>query len=281
MRKVLLATTALVAITGVTAANADISISGNIEAEYLTVDGSDATFTTDGQLKVDATNTADSGVTYAVGWAMKMENTDGTDLIDHYYASMSSADMGTVYMGDINDSAPGLLDGALGRNMDIESENMTADTDTQLQSAAANDMVTYVSPTMGGLTVAVSADPNADNTSFGLRYNMSNFQVYFGSFEDQQNMGASTSIAGLSIGVGSRKTDGTTQKASDLAVKYALADGITVSALTAKGTDSDGATHKYSNVGAKYTIAPGVAAKIESGKDESAGYTYVSFDVNF
>ena len=81
MRKVLLATTALVAITGVTAANADISIGGNIEAEYLTVDGSDATFTTDGQLKVDATTTADSGVTYAVGWAMKMENTAGTDLI--------------------------------------------------------------------------------------------------------------------------------------------------------------------------------------------------------
>ncbi len=33
MRKVLLATTALVAITGVTAAHADISISGNIEFE--------------------------------------------------------------------------------------------------------------------------------------------------------------------------------------------------------------------------------------------------------
>ena len=38
MRKVLLATTALVAVSGVTAANADISISGNYEWEYTTND---------------------------------------------------------------------------------------------------------------------------------------------------------------------------------------------------------------------------------------------------
>ena len=38
MRKVLLATTALVAVSGVTAANADISISGNYEWEYMTDD---------------------------------------------------------------------------------------------------------------------------------------------------------------------------------------------------------------------------------------------------
>ena len=38
MRKVLLATTALVAVGGITAANADISISGNYEWEYMTDD---------------------------------------------------------------------------------------------------------------------------------------------------------------------------------------------------------------------------------------------------
>ena len=38
MRKVLLATTALAAVAGVTAANADLSISGNYEWEYVSND---------------------------------------------------------------------------------------------------------------------------------------------------------------------------------------------------------------------------------------------------
>ena len=63
MRKVLLATTALVAVSGVTAANADISISGNYEWEYTTTDagtvGSD-----DGNVNITAVNAADNGLTF-------------------------------------------------------------------------------------------------------------------------------------------------------------------------------------------------------------------------
>ena len=49
MRKVLLATTALVAVGGVTAANADISISGNYEWEYTTNDAG-TTWSDDGNV---------------------------------------------------------------------------------------------------------------------------------------------------------------------------------------------------------------------------------------
>ena len=54
MRKVLLATTALVAVSGVTATNADISISGNYEWEYTTNDAG-TTFGDDSHIVIKAT----------------------------------------------------------------------------------------------------------------------------------------------------------------------------------------------------------------------------------
>ena len=209
MRKVLLATTALVAITGVTAAHADISISGNIEFEYESGDATDD-MNTDGQIIVESSMTADNGVTYGVTWARKAE----TAGIDQYNASISSADMGTILLGNHNDNGPGMIDGSLGRNNDIESENQVATTDTAL-AGLSGVMATYVSPSIGGLTVAASTSSDADASGFGARYNMGGVEVYFGSVEDEQNMGAKTSIAGLTIAVGSLKNDTTDEKCSD------------------------------------------------------------------
>ena len=276
MRKVLLATTALVAVTGVTAAHADISISGNIEFEFESQDAGTDTMSTDGQLVVESSMTADSGVTYGVTYAQKMEASG----VDQFNASISSPEMGTVLLGNHNDNGPGMIDGSLGRNNDIESENYNTNAETAL-TGLSGDMITYVSPSIGGLTVAASSNANTDMSGFGARYTMSGMEVYFGSVEDQQNMGAKTSIAGLTIAVGAKKVDGTSAKANDIAVKYTLANGVTLAGVSARGTDSNGAKSKYSNIGAKYTIAPGVAAKIEAGDSAGAAYTYVSFDVNF
>ena len=276
MRKVLLATTALVAVTGVTAAHADISISGNIEFEFESQDAGTDTMSTDGQLIVESSMTADSGVTYGVTYAQKMEASG----VDQFNASISSPEMGTVLLGNHNDNGPGMIDGSLGRNNDIESENYNTNAETAL-TGLSGDMITYVSPSIGGLTVAASSNANTDMSGFGARYTMSGMEVYFGSVEDQQNMGAKTSIAGLTIAVGAKKVDGTSAKANDIAVKYTLGNGVTLAGVSARGTDSNGTKSKYSNIGAKYTIAPGVAAKIEAGDNAGAAYTYVSFDVNF
>ena len=64
MRKVLLATTALVAVSGVTAANADISISGNYEWEYTTNDAGTVHGSDDGNVNIKAVNAADNGMTF-------------------------------------------------------------------------------------------------------------------------------------------------------------------------------------------------------------------------
>ena len=63
MRKVLLATTALVAVGGITAANADISISGNYEWEYEMTD-TGTVFGDDGHINITAVEAADNGMTW-------------------------------------------------------------------------------------------------------------------------------------------------------------------------------------------------------------------------
>ena len=196
MRKVLLATTALVAITGVTAAHADITISGNIEFEYESGDAADD-MNTDGQLIVKSSMTADSGVTYGVTYAQKMEAAG----VDQFNAEVSSPEIGRILLGNHNDNGPGMLDGSLGRNNDIESENGMGANDTAL-GGLAGVMATYVSPSIGGLTVAASTSADADASGFGARYSMGIAEVYFGSIEDQQNMGVKTSMAGFTIAVG-------------------------------------------------------------------------------
>ena len=235
---------------------------------------------TDGQLLIDYTMTADSGVTYGVSQAQKFEK----DGVDHFYASISSPEIGTILLGNINDNGPGMIDGSLGRNNDIESERHYEAAGASWETAItglSGDMVTYKSPSIGGLTIAASSNANDDTTGFGARYNMSGVEVYFGSSEDQQNMGVKTSLAGFTIAVGSKKIDGTAAKASDVALKYTLDNGITLAALSASGTDANSAKRKYKNYGAKYTIAPGVATKIETGDADGTKYTYVSFDINF
>ena len=280
MRKVLLATTALVAITGVTAAHADISISGNIEFEYETTEDADAVMSADGQLIISSSMTADSGVTYGVTHARKME----TSGVDQFNAIISSPEFGMISLGNANDNGPGMIDGSLGRNNDIESERhyeaAGASWETAITGLGTN-MATYVSPSFGGLTVAASTNSNTDTSGFGARYSMSGVEVYFGSSEDQQNMGVKTSLAGFTVAVGSKKVDGTAAKSNDVALKYTMDNGITLAALSASGTDSASAKRKYKNYGAKYTIAPGVAVKIETGDADGTKYTYTSFDINF
>jgi hypothetical protein len=109
MRKVLLATTALVAISGITAANADISISGNYEWEYTNKD-TGSTFGSDSHITIKGTNAADNGMTFTAVTVL------GNGDLDSNHIKVDG-DFGTVYLGDVDgNSASSLMDGALGRN---------------------------------------------------------------------------------------------------------------------------------------------------------------------
>ena len=275
MRKVLLATTALVAMN-VTAAQAfDLSIGGNYEFEYTTNDAGDAA-TSDGQISFSASKTADNGVTWS--WNGDMKNDDGTGF-EGSYIKASSDEMGTLYLGDVDDDALTLMDGALGINNDIESQNTTTGVSTVTSNG--NSEINYISPSIAGLKLGVAMDVDNGKTGYALNYSMAGVSLYYGGTELGSSVGAKGSIAGFTIAAGSKSIDNSSAKASDIALKYTLDNGITVAGVSARGTTSLGAKVKYSNIGASYAITDGVAAKIESGDDNGNGYTWASVHVTF
>ena len=303
MRKVLLATTALVAFGGITAANADISISGNYEWEYTQNDAG-STFGDDASLYIKATNAADNGVTFTAVTMFGGGSDAGQANIENNYVEVTG-DFGKLILGDVDgNSAASLMDGALGRNKDIEgqlgaagqaTDGGTADTAIFLSGGA--DII-YMSPSVGGLQIGFSADlTDSDDSAtdgavdMAATYSMAGVNLFASSTSgqefDESNFGVSASLAGLNIGVGSRSEGGSSQaKSNDVGVNYTLANGLKIAALSASGTGRNGTTKiKMSNFGASYSIVPGVKLNAESGVFTNAGvdtnYTWIAVNMSF
>ena len=307
MRKVLLATTALVAVGGITAANAaDISISGNYEWEYTQGD-TGSKFSDDGHINIKAVNAADNGMTFTA--MTTFGGGTAANTTQNNYIQVDG-DFGTVYLGNVDgNSASSLMDGALGRNKDIEGQgglgseathSGTADTAIFLDGGA--DII-YMSPKVGGLQIGLGADlTDADAIAsdgamdMAVTYSMSGVNLFMsgtsGQAFDKSNYGVSTTLAGLTIGIGSMSESGTNAgvrsaaKSNDVGLQYTLPGGIKLAALSAKGTGRDGTTKiEASNFGASYSIVPGVKLNAESGvftkNNVDSNYTWIAVNMSF
>jgi hypothetical protein len=299
MRKVLLATTALVALSVTGAQAADISIGGNLETNFISTDSAD-TFALDGNVVLSASQTTDAGVSYEVVWSQRIEprTVDVTDTgvaaddeavalntVQQASLAISSADMGTLYLGNADDDAPGMMDGALGSNKDIEGNSWysgnyeTASYQTPLDGGGNG--ITWISPSIGGFKVGTSYFPGTDTSSYAATYSAGGISVYYGSNQDSSNMAVSGTIAGFTVATGVRKVDGSKNKATDMAVSYTLDNGIKIAALTAQGTNTAGTKQSYKNVGASYSMAPGVTLKVEAGDDMGTNFTFIGVNTSF
>jgi len=292
MRKVLLATTALVAMSVTGAQAADISISGNLETNYLNTGGGDS-MKLDGNVYLTATTASDNGVSYEVVWGQRIEpktidvtssaaGADKTDTGHIQQASLkiSSPDIGSLYLGQADDDAPGMMDGALPQNNDIESTNHAKGSwETALGGGDVG--ITWISPNVGGFQIGATTNPGKSTDATAVTYTMGGVSAYYGTNGNRSNVGVKGSVAGFTISVGASKVDGTKTKTNDMGFKYSLANGITLAGLVAKGTDANGAEKKYNNVGASYTLAPGVSLKVEAGEADNAGFTFIGVNTAF
>ena len=268
MRKVLLATTALVAMS-ITGAHADITISGNLETNYNN-DGTSSSMGQDGNITLKASSTSDSGLSTLVVANMGIQGR-AMDMEDSYMEL--SGDFGAIRMGN-TDMAGDVKDGVLGRNSDVYSfgvnsvfpSGATDYTDTQIMDNDSDTSLSYYSPSISGLQVYGGAVIDKEQV-MGINYSFSGFNLMYQNGSkaglDENVIGVGFSMAGVSINMGKKreKTVSTVTNSSDLNLKYSVSDALTVSYLIQKG--KQGSTkHSKSGLEAEYIIAPGVAAYV-------------------
>ena len=274
MRKVLLATTALVAMS-VTAAHADVSIGGGMDFQYTTSDSADDAASVDGNIKITGSMVTDTGLTVTV----VQNNALQSATVEDAFMTVSG-DFGTFILGQ-TDMVNDRNDGALGINNDVFSlEPVThgahIGTDTT-DSTDAN--IGFESPTMNGVKIYAGAVP-AGGSQVGANFSLGGMSMHvqtatgFTAGTDETSIGAKGSFGGATIALGKKQEDasGTKTDSNDLAIKYAVNDALTVSFLVEEG--KQGSTkHEKQSVEAAYSIAPGLSFYVGTSSVDTAGTT--------
>ena len=217
MRKILLASTALVAVAGVSAANAEISLSGGYDFTYTSVSDDITDNTTAGEngtsmgsdidLSASYSTTTDTGLSISVSYDIDGDTGDVS----------IGGDFGTLTMDDGNEAmGVGGGDADSVENMGIVGDN------TILYSGgeAINGGIIAYSTSFNGIEIGVGFGDggmatDADETSYGIAYSAS-----------VNGADVSVSYAAASTGSGTDADSSTDLNATSLAV------GVTVGGIS-------------------------------------------------
>jgi hypothetical protein len=288
MRKVLLATTALVAMS-VTAAQADVSVGGTAVFEIYSPSTGAQTFTSDGSVVIKGSTTTDSGLTFTAVQDAKFE---GAATINDAYVQVDG-EFGTLRAGQ-TDGALDRMDGALAANMDLEGTGGQAGSISGTAIGGDSQNISLHLPKMSGLSLYGETQADGAGSGLGMNYTIAGVglmvqQKTGGSGPDMTTMGATFGMGGIKVNVGSSTRDKTASaakiSANDIGMSYTMGE-ITFVATSARGKQGT-RTDKYSNVGVKYALAPGISAMVESGQSTAgvaatdADATWAALSVKF
>jgi len=287
MRKILLASTALVAFGTVAANAADVTINGTADWHYFNYDNASSAANSNGSyidqdmdLDFKFTETTDNGLslTFAVG-----VNEGGT--MDDQRLDIAG-DFGTLRLSNIDE---GLADQAMDESV---ADNTT--TLSPLMAMHGSDLNTntimYTLPSMSGLTVKAhfqdaGVTSKGDSTAFLAEYSadvsggsvkaqyISTSIDDTGAASDQSGQDYTTMALRINMndvqvtasqhnGTENTNTNDLTNNVFD--IKYTGIDGIAISAFTLSGDDDKNASYDFNQSAASvtYTIASGLTASL-------------------
>jgi hypothetical protein len=313
MRKVLLTTTALVGLGGVSAASA-LDISGQYEFNYTNADNGTVltggqnsnSFTSDGNIDFSGETTTDAGFTF--GGMIRLETNTAAAIEDQ--GLYVSGDFGYVMMGQTD----GVVDGMNNFMEGSDYVNIGAGTvqsalaavalnsSTGLGDSESTGKVGYRSPLISGFQVGFSLEDagtasKADTSSMMATYDMGMIKIGYGSSSTPSGTatGADTTRAQYGVGGsingftyaaswGTEKvsnvsgTSGNSSKidTSDFLIAYSM-DNVSVyyNVLTSEEKTGSNIGDKldHNEFGISYTIAPGVSALLSQGASDYADAT--------
>ena len=308
MRKILLASTALVAVAGVSAASADghISLSGGTDVSYTTVsdDGTDNasagengnSMASDTDLKAAWSTTTDSGLAIAVNYDIDADSGDAS----------ITGDWGTFSFDDGNEAM-----GVGGGDADSVSNMGIVGDNTILYSggeAIGGGMIAY-SNSIGGISFGVGMGNGgqasaADETSYGVSYSSSVNGADVSVSYAAASTGAVIDAVSIDMAQNAEKATRNDDNSSDtgfkdvkstnMGITYAVTDSLTLEAasVAAEGTFASNTDYKYdeSAYGIAYSVASGVTLTASysdftqsggGGTDVSGSGTTVKLAISF
>ena len=320
MRKVLLATTALVAMGGVSAASADITLSGSASYNYITNSGTGSQGTLAGPANAesrDMSTTVDANIAMSSSLDNGM-TLDGLVSLDEGGVDDSgwsiSGDFGKLAFGGTANDGFGTT--ATGLTAD-EGITLSATTGTTAGTALAipyktvhNDFVPHSNvsltlPAVSGFTLGLGmtdgATNAADGTQWGVTYAMdagsmdvtvayASASAGSGSANDVSSAGVTVVAGDMTVVVARNEID--TYEASSVGASYKVSDALTVQAYTGTTEKSDTAAYevKDTGVGLTYTVTTGLTISVTNndftGKGgtaaaENGSRTVIALDATF
>jgi hypothetical protein len=295
MRKVLLATTAIVALGGVSAASADISVSGGFEFKYDSWGGANSTtansnsITNATKFKISASSVADNGMSLSAfvhqdGTTTGAFNDFGATIADDWgQFDFRDAEKGDAFETSTDITAEEGYNGATNLSGTLKYHP----TDSQV---AASD-ISYMSPNMSGFQFSVGYDDTGaaeDTTSMGAQYAMTAGDAsvtlkYAASSKgsatttgrdgtDATSMGLVVAMSGVTLTLAQNDTEvkataatgDRDYEASSASIAYTISDAMAVQMYSGETDDKKKASFKFKDTGygLTYTITPGLAASV-------------------
>ncbi|MDC1381987.1 porin [Candidatus Puniceispirillum sp.] len=286
MRKVLLATTALVAMS-VTGAQADVSISGNQNFE-MKDNGTATTWFQDGDVQIKSTNTTDSGLTLTAAHHINTSLTTaaavnaGTSIgqhLDDSYVDIAG-EFGSIRLGQ-TDEALDRMDGAMPSNWDESGNGGFA-------IGGDKTAASIILPAVSGATIYASSTAEGTYSGMGVNYTSGPVTAMYQSgtngTANQTLIAVNFTMAGLTVGFGAGDDEpgGGVAKVehSAMGAKYTVNEALKVyyTSQKIKGGSTANA------IGGYYQVAPGLQLAAEtanSAASPSVTSTYGHVKVSF
>lgn len=297
MRKVLLATTALVAAGGISAASAEVSISGGYEAAYVSSDVSGGTSTNsisaeNMDYSIAFSNTLDNGMSVAGTVNTSQAGVEET-------GATISGDFGTIGFGPLGEAMSGFA-----TSVDVTPDEGTPQWSGTTATANAVEYqvlpadesigdphVTYSSPAMGGFSFAVGRGDSgtSEQTYYGAKFATdaagASITLKYATMENDTGT-ATTEVSaqslGVVIGIGNatvtmaqneKDTGNTVTEAmvgTGVGVSYAVSDAVKLTAYSASGDDDKDTAYEMTDTGfgISYTVTPGLVMHVTHNEQD-------------
>ena len=309
MRKILLASTALVAMTSVSAMAADITISGGYDFKYQNdtkkEDTDAGSFSSEADIDIKFSNTTDSGMTtkFAVGLhetglksskseakEVDTETSDGA-AFDDLNASLSG-DFGTIYFDVAGDDvAIGGMDEKADKAGEGKDEGMSSGYRGGILGTSGTTLGYKLPSVVDGLTIALShGEGSGEYFGYGIGYDAGMFDVNYvkeaTNTADNTYIGAGLALGDISIGVEQvtyedDDTPANDRKTEAMGVSYAMGD-ITL-AYEMGSMDDENASEEIENhkqIAVTYAVASGIKLTLTNSEVDSNDAGTVGDDAN-